>query len=227
MASDGIDWASEAGQRLNAVCNRFEAACKDGMPVRLEDFLQGWQEPERTVLLQELIALEVYHRRRRGLDCPKEEVLGRFPGLDAAWLSALLDPQERTGDAMETAAGPLAGADRGAGVCTAAGGSNPAARYLLGEEIARGGMAVIHRATDSVLGREVAVKVLQEKYEPDSDMARRFADEARITGQLQHPNIPAVHDLGTLPNGQPFLAMKLIRGETLEALLKRGLRPRP
>src|SRR5262249_22905075 len=47
------------------------------------------------------------------------------------------------------------------------------------------------------------------------------ADEARITGQLQHPNIPAVHDFGALPNGRPFLAMKLIKGETLEELLKR------
>jgi tetratricopeptide (TPR) repeat protein len=98
--------------------------------------------------------------------------------------------------------------------------SNPAARYLLGEEIARGGMGVIHRATDTVLGREVAVKVLQEQYAPDSGMARRFADEARITGQLQHPNIPAVHDLGVLPDGRPFLAMKLIKGGTLADLLK-------
>jgi tetratricopeptide (TPR) repeat protein len=102
--------------------------------------------------------------------------------------------------------------------------SNPAARYLLGEEIARG-MGVVYRATDAVLGREVAVKVLQEKYAPDSGTARRFADEARITGQLQHPNVPAVHDLGALPDGRPFLAMKLIKGETLEDLLKRRADP--
>src|SRR5437016_5096975 len=70
----------------------------------------------------------------------------------------------------------------------------PAAqRYLLGEEIARGGMGVIYRATDTVLGREVAVKVLQEKYAPASAAALRFADEARITSQLQHPSIPPVH----------------------------------
>jgi serine/threonine protein kinase len=99
--------------------------------------------------------------------------------------------------------------------------SNAAPRYLLGEEIARGGMGVVHRATDTILGREVAVKVLQEKYTADSETARRFADEARITAQLQHPNIPAVHDLGVLPDGRPFLAMKLIKGETLDNLLKR------
>jgi tetratricopeptide (TPR) repeat protein len=94
-----------------------------------------------------------------------------------------------------------------------------AGRYALGEEIARGGMGVIYRATDTALGREVAVKVLQERFAPDSGVARRFADEARIAAQLQHPAIPPVHDLGILPDGRPFLAMKLIRGQTLEELL--------
>jgi serine/threonine protein kinase len=50
------------------------------------------------------------------------------------------------------------------------------------------------------LGREVAVKVLQEKYRPASAVARRFADEARTAAQLHHPAIPPVHDLGTLPS---------------------------
>jgi tetratricopeptide (TPR) repeat protein len=94
-----------------------------------------------------------------------------------------------------------------------------AGRYALLAEIARGGMGVVYRATDTVLGREVAVKVLQGKFAPDSGIARRFADEARITAQLQHPAIPPVHDCGRLPDGRPFLAMKLIKGHTLEELL--------
>ncbi|MCU0706429.1 MAG: serine/threonine protein kinase, partial [Fimbriiglobus sp.] len=109
---------------------------------------------------------------------------------------------------------------------TPAAASPPAhSRYTIGEEIARGGMGEVYRATDAVLNREVAVKVLQAKYAPTSVTARRFADEARITAQLQHPNIPAVHDLGTLPDGRPFLAMKLIKGNTLDTLLK--ARPDP
>ena len=79
-------------------------------------------------------------------------------------------------------------------------------RYTLGAEIARGGMGVVYRATDTALGREVAVKVLQEKYTPGSGTARRFLDEARIAALLQHPGIPPVHDVGTLPDGRPFLA---------------------
>ncbi len=91
--------------------------------------------------------------------------------------------------------------------------------YELGEEIAHGGMGVVYRATDTTFGREVAVKVLHEKYGLASDVMRRFTDEAWITGQLQHPAIPPVHDRGTLPDGRPFLAMKLIRGRSLDQLL--------
>jgi hypothetical protein len=98
-------------------------------------------------------------------------------------------------------------------------------RYRLGEEVGRGGMGAVYRAADDAFGREVAVKVLRPEYAPDSGVARRFAEEARITGQMQHPGIPPAHDLGTLPDGRPFLAMKLIRGETLERLLH--ARPEP
>jgi len=96
---------------------------------------------------------------------------------------------------------------------------------MLLDEIARGGMGIIYRATDTVLDREVAVKLLQERFDEPSGVERRFLDEARITGQLQHPGIPAVHDLGTLPDGRPFLAMKLVKGNTLDRLLKQRSSP--
>ena len=136
----------------------------------------------------------------------------------------LIDPP-RTSEQAATSDEPRAATERAGVAMISAEASNPTERYRLGEEIACGGMGVVYRATDAVLGREVAVKVLQEKYAPDSAAALRFADEARITGQLQHPNIPAVHDLGVLPDGRPFLAMKLIKGETLEELLKRRADP--
>src|SRR5215472_3283784 len=81
-------------------------------------------------------------------------------------------------------------------------------------------MGVVYRARDAALDRDVAVKLLSERYPVDSPAAQRFVSEARITGQLQHPGIPAVHQVGTLAAGRPFLVMKLIKGQTLEALLK-------
>jgi serine/threonine protein kinase len=102
----------------------------------------------------------------------------------------------------------------------AAAAPSPAVGYDLGEEIGRGGMGVVYRARDRGLDREVAVKILQDKYAPDSGTAARFVEEARITGQLQHPGIPAVYQVGTWADGRPFLAMKLIKGRTLADLLK-------
>jgi eukaryotic-like serine/threonine-protein kinase len=93
-------------------------------------------------------------------------------------------------------------------------------RYDLREEIGRGGMGEVYRTIDRTLGRPVAVKLLQSRFDEGSTTARRFLDEARISAQLQHPGIPPIHDLGTLPDGRPFLAMKLIKGRTLEALLR-------
>jgi eukaryotic-like serine/threonine-protein kinase len=88
------------------------------------------------------------------------------------------------------------------------------------EEIARGGMGVVYLARDRVFGRDVGLKTLQRVPAEGSVATSRFREEARITGQLQHPNIPPVHDLGTLPDGRPYLAMKLIKGRTLEAMIQ-------
>src|SRR5437016_2338425 len=92
--------------------------------------------------------------------------------------------------------------------------------YEILSEIGRGGMGVVYRARDLALNREVAVKILQEQYAPDSATAARFVEEAQITGQLQHPGIPAIYQVGALADGRPFLAMKLIKGDTLADLLK-------
>ncbi len=80
-------------------------------------------------------------------------------------------------------------------------------------------MGIVYSARDESLGRDVAVKVLHERYLADALVAQRFLDEARITAQLQHPGIPPVFEVGRLADGRPYLAMKLIKGRTLEELL--------
>jgi serine/threonine protein kinase len=74
--------------------------------------------------------------------------------------------------------------------------------YELRDEIGHGGMGVVYRARDTALDRDVAVKLLSDRYPADSPAAQRFLSEARITGQLQHPGIPAVHQVGTLADGR-------------------------
>jgi serine/threonine protein kinase/Flp pilus assembly protein TadD len=97
-------------------------------------------------------------------------------------------------------------------------------RYALKYEIASGGMGHIFLAEDVAFRREVAVKILRDDLRGNAAVTARFLDEAVITGQLQHPAIPPVHDLGALADGRPFLVMKLIKGHTLSELLADGAR---
>jgi serine/threonine-protein kinase len=94
----------------------------------------------------------------------------------------------------------------------------PTGRYQLQGEIARGGMGCILKGRDADLGREVAVKVLLEQHTGRTELMRRFVEEAQIAGQLQHPGIVPVYEIGAL-EGRPFFSMKLVKGQTLAQVL--------
>ena len=97
--------------------------------------------------------------------------------------------------------------------------SDRVARLQLLGEVARGGMGAIIKGRDSDLGRDLAVKVLLEQHRDNPDLIRRFVEEAQISGQLQHPGVVPVYELGTLADHRPYFAMKLVKGRTLAALL--------
>ena len=97
--------------------------------------------------------------------------------------------------------------------------------YEIVSFIGAGGMGEVYRARDSRLGRDVALKVLRDDYRDDATMIRRFVEEAQIGGQLQHPGIVPIYELGTLADRRPFFAMKLVKGHTLAELLAQ--RPDP
>ncbi len=101
--------------------------------------------------------------------------------------------------------------------------SGQPSRYQLVGELARGGMGAIFQGRDLDLGRDLAVKVIREEHRNHPEMVRRFVEEAQIGGQLQHPGITPVHELGRFPDGRLFIAMKLVRGRTLAALLEARL----
>jgi serine/threonine protein kinase len=87
-------------------------------------------------------------------------------------------------------------------------------------ELGKGGMGVVYRARHCALDRPVALKYLRAELAHHPTTVARFLYEARITARLEHPGIPPVHEVGTLPDGRPFLAMKLINGRTLDQLLR-------
>jgi serine/threonine-protein kinase len=86
-------------------------------------------------------------------------------------------------------------------------------------------MGAVVRGRDELLGRDVAVKVLHDRLLEHHEIRVRFHDEARIGGQLQHPGVVPVYDLGHLADGRPFFAMKLVKGRTLAALLAERASP--
>ena len=94
-----------------------------------------------------------------------------------------------------------------------------AGRYQLFGEIARGGMGAVLKGRDPDLGRELAVKVLLAKHCDDPEMVCRFVEEAQIAGQLQHPGIVPIYELGAFADRRPYFAMRLVKGRTLASLL--------
>src|SRR5215831_16093109 len=93
--------------------------------------------------------------------------------------------------------------------------------YEILSPIGAGGMGEVYRARDPRLGREVAIKVLPASFSQDADRLHRFEQEARAAGILNHPNITAVHDIGSA-NGSPYIVTELLEGETLRARLLAG-----
>ncbi len=91
--------------------------------------------------------------------------------------------------------------------------------YEIVAPLGAGGMGEVYRARDPRLGRDVAIKVLPASVSTDPDRLRRFEQEARATGQLNHPNIVAVYDIGT-NNGAPFIVYELLEGQSLRERLR-------
>src|SRR5262249_27573600 len=92
-------------------------------------------------------------------------------------------------------------------------------RYRIDGEIARGGMGVVLKGRDPDIGRDVAIKVLRLDLRDKADLVRRFVEEAQIGGQLQHPGVVPIYELGTFADRRPFFSMKLVKGQTLADLL--------
>ncbi|HZN02932.1 MAG TPA: protein kinase [Candidatus Polarisedimenticolia bacterium] len=96
--------------------------------------------------------------------------------------------------------------------------------YTIVGPLGAGGMGEVYRARDARLHRDVAVKVLPASFAADGERLRRFEQEARATGQLNHPNIVAVYDIGT-HGGTPYVVEELLEGDTLRARLAGGPLP--
>ena len=101
----------------------------------------------------------------------------------------------------------------------------PGRLQIIGE-IARGGMGAVFKGRDPDLGRDLAVKVLLEAHRDNPELVRRFVEEAQIAGQLQHPGVVPVFELGEFADARPYFSMKLVKGRTLADVLNGRRDPR-
>ena len=138
------------------------------------------------------------------------------PGADTALVPSDLEPNGAPAPSRADHTIYLDEATPNGGDLDALVGVDPS-HYELKEEVARGGMGLVRRARDRRVGREVALKELLV----DAPKQRlRFEREARITGQLQHPSIVPVYELGHWPDQRPFYTMKLVAGRPLDAVVR-------
>lgn len=174
----------------------LEYRLKRGQDVRIEDCLDLLPTClDCEAFLREAVAVECVLLRRRGVEVSLSDYRERFPAIAAelpSLLSGVLPKQtSRTN-----------------------GNQDNAHRYEERGLIGRGGMGDVRHMSDTVLQRDVAMKSLRDdKRTPD--FVEQFILEACVSGQLDHPHIAPVYDLGVLPNGRPFFTMKLVAGETL------------
>src|ERR1041384_422173 len=92
--------------------------------------------------------------------------------------------------------------------------------YQIVNLIGEGGMGEVYLATDTILGRRVALKVLPAFVSNDPERLRRFTQEARAASRLSHPNVCVVHEIGETDDGRPFIAMEYVEGVTLRQRIR-------
>ena len=204
--------SAEERERYETIVDEFEERWNlyPDQPPGIADSLPI-DEPLQTLVLVALVKTDMETRRKRRAPLLAEDYLKRFPALARdssataeilSWEHELSSPEADDLD------------DPGS-----------AGRTLLRDEIGRGGMGFVLRGHDPHLDREVAVKILRKAHADNAALIRRFLEEARILGHLQHPGVVPIYDSGRLVDGRPWFAMRLVDGRTLAALLDE--RPRP
>lgn len=219
-----------------SICEAFERDFRRDLNVRIEDYLATYSledEIARCRLLVGLVHSELELRLRKDEPAELWQYTVRFPEISVMKeeLLAILRTEVRIRHQRKKIIDSEYYSQRYPALpvdellSNLGFGAPNVPGYEIMEEIGRGGMGVVYRAHDVTLRRDVAIKVVRNALGTRSsgstyDRFERIRREATIMSRLEHPGIPPVHTFGCLKNGQPYLVMRLIRGQTLATLLK-------
>lgn len=230
--------------RMEEILDRFDEAWNGPTPPCIEDHLAAGNPDHRRALLIELVRIDLERRLAVGEGVRLEEAyLGRFPELfaDSSAVAALVKQEfelRRRNEPDLTLAEyvarfpqcqtellaylpPTLDDSRGGEQQERSALTDLDPRgYELIERLGKGGMGEVYRCGDPALGRDLAIKVIKESHRAYPEIERRFLREARVTASLQHPSIVPVYNLGRLADGRLHYTMRLVRGQTLAAILK-------
>jgi hypothetical protein len=208
------DLPDDVAGQIDQACVRYERAWKAGEKPRPEDYLGGVDVIHRAALLMQLLPIDRHHREACGERVTQEDYLARFAeyaGVVSALFTQAHPPTNPDPDRTEDIRGRTNLRDDDALDRS----PPPLSNYADFTERREGGMGVVWLCRDVRLRRPVAVKVAKAGLRQRPDVLRRFVEEAHLTGQLQHPNIPPVHEHGELPDGRAYFCLKWVEGKTL------------
>lgn len=220
---------------IDQICGDYEQRRMDGIETRIEDLVGAAPEAVRGVLELELIKIELeiaasWHQ------LPKlEDLTRRFPRsaeiIRSEWQvwsreesvtsSDELKAQHRETRNANDQPTPVVGRDdsRTASSPDHDASSDPNPRFHILRRIAEGGIGTVYAAFDKDLQREVALKELKGSLVQKSSVVNRFLVEATVTSHLEHPNIVPIYAVGRRSDGRHFYAMRLIRGQSMQAAI--------
>jgi eukaryotic-like serine/threonine-protein kinase len=214
-------------QQIDAVCDRFEKACRSGGQPDLAEYLLQVPAGARAHLFRDLLSLELEYCRHRGEQPDRESYRERFP--DYEWvLAAAFEshspnstaiPCDRgiwaNGSTLESPASPQPDGKEQLGFfVNELAGLKEAGYEILGE-LGRGGMGIVFKARQVALDRPVALKVMKSGAFASEAEQIRFQNEAEAVARLDHPHIVPIYEVGKR-SGQHFFSMKLVTGTSLD-----------
>jgi len=230
----------EAEARIDACCDRFEAAWHTNSRTSIEQMLGAAEaREERRLLLRRLLEVELELRYQAGENCLMPEYLGRFQDHPEIVESVFQVVRSAPYSQTQSAAGDATRTVRNSAVevrqrtvknppekrpreaCD--GLPRSLGRFEVLSLLGRGAFGVVYRAHDAQLHRDVAIKVPNHDAVLSPTQLKRFYREARAAAKVSHPNICQVHEIGDLA-GSPYIVMTCLSGEPLSARIGRGER---